>query len=277
MATGLLLALALWLGLHLWAPAAERAARRIWAPLLREGEAISVVLATTPQLWVREFGDLPLPVEDPPMHFVPPDAEAFRDWFLRMTGQKPRRLILHPNNHSPLGGEANAAILFASFAAERGTRVELLLGENTGATEIRDRQAVVLGRPEYSRAAAALQPAKGYTVRYVPERRAVGVVLPNGTGYFREEKGKTNYGLVTMLTRQTSAGARATMLVSGINSDGSEAAMSFMTTVVNLETLEQEFLRAHGRIPRNYQVVVRSRSSDTRSLHSQRAAILTLD
>lgn len=277
LAAGLLTAAVIWGTAHWWTPAADRAALRVWGPLLKKGEAVSVVLATAPQLWVREFGDLPLPAGDPAVLFAPPDSDSFRDWFARIAGRKPQRLLLHPNHHSPMGGEANAAISLAAFAAGHGVRVELLLGENTGATEIRDRNAVVLGRAEYSRAAAALQPAKGYAVRYVPERRAHGVVLPDSKGFFREEAGRINYGLVTMLSKRTTSGLRTTMLVSGINSDGSEAAMAYMTTPDQLEELEAELIRIHGRLPGNYQIVVRSRSSDTRSLLAERAAVLSLD
>ncbi|MBL8210907.1 MAG: hypothetical protein JNK87_09355, partial [Bryobacterales bacterium] len=192
---GMILATALlgvgWTAKTLWVSAGERAARLIWGPMLAKGETVTLLLATTPQLWVREFGDSPHPVGDPPQVFPMPSDPALLDWYRRTTLAKGEGLILHPNNHSPLGGEAHAAIRLAAFVAERQAHVELLAGEHTGATEIRERNAVVLGRAEYSRAAAALQPNDGWAVRYVPERREVGIVSQKGDrpSFFREGGG----------------------------------------------------------------------------------------
>ena len=167
----------------------------------------------------------------------------------------------------------------AAFAAERRARVELLAGEHTGATEIRDRNAVVLGRAEYSDAAAALQPADGWAVRYVPERREVGIVPLKGgaPSFFREKGGTTNYGLITVLTKPSDGGAKRTILFAGINSDGSEAAMSYLTSLLQLQELAAELGRGRSGLPESYQVVVRSRSSNTRSLRAERVALRILD
>ncbi|MBL8217488.1 MAG: hypothetical protein JNK87_42595, partial [Bryobacterales bacterium] len=257
----------------------ERAARLIWGPMLAKGETVTLLLATTPQLWVREFGDSPHPVGDPPQVFPMPTDPALLDWYRRTTLGKGEGLILHPNNHSPLGGEAHAAIRLAAFVAERQAHVELLAGEHTGATEIRERNAVVLGRAEYSRAAAALQPNDGWALRYVPERREVGIVSQKGDrpSFFREGGGVVNYGLITVLTKPTDNGPKRTILFAGINSDGSEAAMSYMTSLLQLQELSEELRKGRAGLPDSYQVVVRSRSSNTRSLRAERAAVRVLE
>lgn len=268
-----LAALAWWL----WpAAASERAARVIWGPLLTPGTPVSLLVANVPQLWVREFGDQPLPVHDPPYYFSVPSDPRFPEWYRGTMLSEPRHLILHPNHHSPLGGEAQAAVRLAAFLAARQVPVEMLSGDRAGAIEIKDRNAVVIGRPEYSRAALALQPPAGFSVKYVPERREVGVVSADGRrAFFREKGGSINYGLITVLTRQTDAGPRRTVLVAGINSDGSDAAMDYLTSLLNLPGLLHE-LSQHGSVPPAYQIVVRSRSNDTRMLQSERVAIEVL-
>lgn len=262
----------------LWpAPDSERSARAIWGPLLQPGSTVSVLLATTPQLWVREFGTNPLPEKDPPFLLPVPTDPRFPEWYKRVTLSDPRNLILHPNKNSPLGGEAEAAVTLANFLGARGVRVEMLHGDRAGAPEIKSRNAVVLGRPEYSRAAAALQPAQGFALRYVPERREFGIVSADGKqSFFRENAGGINYGLVTILTKNTDSGPRRTVLFAGINSDGSDAAMDHLTSLLNLTDLARTLKKQHGEVPGSFQVVVRSRSIDTRTLQSERVAIRIL-
>jgi len=126
-------------------------------------------------------------------------------------------------------------------------------------------------------AAAALQPAGGFAVSYVPARREVGIVSADGQrAFFREGSGSINYGLITVLTKKTDAGPRRTMLFAGINSDGSDAAMDHLTSLFQLADLARELKRPSGEIPGSFQVVVRSRSSDTRTLQSERVAIQIL-
>jgi len=263
-------------GRYLWPQSeGERAARQIWGPLLDANSSVSVMLANTNQLWIREFGNDPPPLKDPPIIFPVPDDPRFVEWYRRTALLDPKQLILHPNNHSPLGGEAEAAVRLAAFLATRGVRVEMLHGDR--AAEMKDRNAVVLGRPEYSRAAAALQPADGFSVRYVPGRREMGIVSADGQQtFFRENGGTINYGLITVLTKRTDAGPRRTLLFAGINSDGSDAAMEHVTSLLNLTDLVRELKKTTGELPNSFQVVVRSRSNDTRTLQSERAAIKIL-
>ncbi|MBY0503639.1 MAG: hypothetical protein K2X03_07010 [Bryobacteraceae bacterium] len=278
-ATGVFALLALGLAAkYLWPlPEGERAAREIWGPLLAPGGTVTVLLATTPQLWVREFGNQPLPEKDPPFSLPVPSDPRFADWYRQQTSRVPQHLILHPNIHSPLGGEAEAAVRLAAFLSGRGVQIETLVSDRTGAADIRDRNAVVLGRPEYSRVAATLQPADGFAVRYVPERREFGVVSADGQrAFFRDRPGNINYGLITVLTKRTDAGPHRTILFAGINSDGSDAAMEHLTSLLNLTSLAKELRTRQSTLPDSYQVVVRARSSDTRILEAERVAVHVL-
>lgn len=256
-------------------PAGERAAREIWGPLLESGSTASVMLATVPQLWVREFGNHPLPQKDPAFILPAPVDPRFLEWYKLTTLRNPQQLILHRNSDSALGGDAEACIRLAEFLASHGTRVELLHGDRAG--ELKTRNAIVLGRPEYSRAAAALQPPQGFVVRYLPERREMGIISADGQrSYFRDEAGVTNYGLVTLLTKQTDGGPRRTLVFSGINSDGTDAAMDYLTSQLNLVDLVRELKANHGQVPGSFQIVVRSRSTERRTLLSERVAIQVL-
>jgi len=260
----------------LWpAPEGERAAQRVWGPLLEKGSSVTLLLATAPQLWIRDFGTDPLPVGDPPFTFRAPDDARFAEWYKQNQRRTAINPVLHPNHHGVLGGEASAAVTLAGFLAARGVRVEQWHAEHPGAAEIKDRNAVVLGRAEYNRVAQSLQPPQGFSVRYVPERREMGIVSADGKkAYFREKSGTINYGLITVLTNRTNAGPRRTILFAGLNSDGSQGAMEYLTTLADLTELVREF---KGEVPASFQVVVRTRSADTRALRGERAALLVLE
>lgn len=275
-AAGVAALLTLGLAAYLWpAPPGERAARQVWGPLLDKGSTVTLLLATAPQLWIRDFGADPLPVNDPPFTLPAPSDPRFTEWYNTNVRRKPINPVLHPNHHGVLGGEASAAVTLAAFLAARGVQVEQLHAEHPGAPELKDRNAVVLGRAEYNRAASSLQPAQGFALRYVPERREMGIVSADGKrSFFREKSGTINYGLITVLTNRTNAGPRRTILFAGINSDGSQAAMEYLTSVDDLAELVSDF---RGTVPASYQVVIRTRSADTRALRGERAATLVLE
>jgi hypothetical protein len=253
----------------------ERAVQKVWGPFLERGSSVTLLLASSPNLWVREFGKDPLPVGDPPFTLPAPDDPRFLDWYRRTVLRDPVRLGLHPNSHAVMGGEASAAVTVAGFLAARGVQLEQFQAESPSAAEIKDRNAIVLGRAEYSGVAAALQPSNGFSVRYIPERREMAIVSADGRQLFgRERSGAVNYGLITVLTKRTNAGPRRTILFAGINSDGSQAAMEYLTSPLDLTELLSEF---QGRVPASYQIVIRTRSVNTRPLRVERVAVKSLE
>jgi hypothetical protein len=265
-----------WLLVRLWPmEEGERAVRQVWGPLVEPQGTVSILLATAPQLWVREFGSEPIPAKDPPFALEVPEDPRFFEWYRRTTLRDPRRLMLHPNKNSPMGGEAEAAVTLAGFLGSRGMRMEMLLGDRpSSAIEIKERNAVILGRPEYCRAAAELQPTGGLAVRYLPERREYAVVSTDGKeAYYRQDSGRITYGLATVLTQRTDVGLRRKVLFAGVNSDGSDAAMDYLTSRLNLTELVKELVSKYGAVPESYQVVVKSRSSDNRTMFAERVAV----
>jgi hypothetical protein len=258
--------------------AEERAVRDIWGPAAARGSTTTLVLATPMQLWVRQFLDVPTPVLDPPFTLPVPDSPVFAEWFKRSAQREPRALLLHPNNHSPLWGDAAGAAALVRFLTARGVRTELLGEPNVRAATLKDRNGIVIGRADYSMAVGALEPANGYSVRYVPEQRGVGVVEPGGkVAFLREKGGRINYGLATFLTRRTADGERRTVLFSGINSDGAQAAVEYVTSPRTMIELQSRLRAGKSEMPASFQVVVRTMSSDTFTLQAQAVAHRILD
>lgn len=256
-------------------PPGEAALRQAWGPLLRRGSTVSVVVATPMQLWLRDFGDEGDPkLESSFLMKLPPDQQML-DWYKRLLFREPQNLRAQPNSHSPLWGDAAAAVAACRFLSRRGVEVELLPESAVRPAALKERNAVLIGRGDYSSIVELLLPTGGYFVRYSPDRKEVGVMdSKSGTGYFRERGGAVNYGVVTVVT--TEGGPRGPfryIIVSGINSDGSQAAMEFLGSPEKLTELKRRFAEGgHRDWPRSFQIVVQTISSETYTLRSQYAA-----
>lgn len=257
----------------------EKAAVAVWGPMLDRGSRVTVALSTPVQLWLRQFDPQTPPVNDPPFVLPVPADPRLAEWLAK---QRPdmigRHVLLHPNNHSPLWGEAAGAVAVAEFLAARSVHVELIGERNLRPAALKERNAIVIGRSEYNRAAQALQPTRSFEVRFVPGIREMAVVDGAGAVRFRKlDGGRTNFGVATFITRQTSQGPARSVLFSGINSDATQAAMEFMTSPHRLAELVREFQDRNRRVPDSFQVVVRTTSNDTQTLNAERVAIHVLD
>lgn len=249
---------------------------RVWGDVLSPGRHVTVVVATPVQFLVRSFDGVPLPEGDPPVILPAPSEPRFDEMYERDAQQPARGLMLHPNVHSPLWGDVSGAFIAQRFLLRHGVNAEILPEDNIRAAALRERDAVLLGRADYSPAMRVFEPTVGFAVAYVPEIRQIAIVQrtqtePGGAAkpatvrYTRGSSGEETFGLVTALRLRSAGGAeRRLFLASGLNSDGAQAGIEFLTTPGHLQVLEREFARQDGSgWPAAWQVVVRVSSSDT--------------
>jgi hypothetical protein len=257
-----------------------RLLEQVWGPFLDSRTPVAISVSSPVQMWVREFGEMPTPADDPPFSLPAPKDQVFLDWYQRMTQAVPRGLYFHPNNHSPLWGDAAAAVVATRFFAERGIATELIPEVNIRPPALKNRNALIFGRQDYSAAAAANQPQGGFRVEYAPKLRRMVIwdtSLPEDkrTVYARGGEGATsNFGLIQMSTQTTGdGGRRRTIVFSGINSDGSHAGVEFLTAPAKLRVLS-DALKKEGieDWPTVLQIVVKSRSNDTFTIDCEYAA-----
>jgi hypothetical protein len=258
---------------------AEQASAEIWGAVLKRDARVTVALAAPLQFWIREFDPASPPRNDPPFIVPLPESPQVLDWIQKQRPEAAgRRFLLHPNNHSPLWGEAAGAIAIAEFLGSRAVHVELIGERNIRPAALKERNAIVIGRAEYNRSAQALHPSGGWTVRYVPSLREIAIVDREGSPLFRKQPGGLrNYGLATFLSRPTSQGMRRTVLFAGINSDATQAAMDYMTSPHRLVELAREFRKNGGTVPDSFQVVVQTTSNDSQTIAAERVGINILD
>ena len=224
---------------------------------------------------MRDFGDAEPPVEDPVYRLDVPKTREFADWYQASRSHRlGRNAILHPNVHSPLWGDTAAAALVSHLLGEYQVKMETVPGSRIHPMVLREHNAVLIGRPEYSDAIARLMPDDGLAVEYCAAERKVGVhnrqPRPGEPEWrFASDGLKHNFGLVTVFPSDT-GGRKRTIVFSGINSDGSEAGARYFASPESLRQLEPQFARAGSAPwPARYQVVIRTESIDTYSFQAR--------
>jgi len=131
---------------------------------------------------------------------------------------------------------------------------------------LRERNAIVLARPEFSPAAGLLLAETTFTIRYSNEAHAYVI--------FRQDRSRTQsetyadqpdiarFGLVSVLPSPGATdGGRRIILFSGLHSAGLQAGAEFFSSPDKLRAF-RELLRKQGYSswPKSYQIVVKTRT-----------------
>lgn len=243
---------------------------RFWGPLIRKDADVTVTIASPPQLFVRSF-----PKDAPPkrtLYNMPPELYS---WYTSGR-QLPDtvELGIQPTHNSPLWGDAAAAVMTGGFLARMGVQVHIRPERIIAFPAFRGRNCVVLGTPEYSPAAQKLLERGNFTIAY--SREAADYVIMNRKPagkeppYYAPHRNEGRqivevYALITVLPSDGSPGGQhRTMVLSGLNSAGTEAAAEYITSPPYLQDLERR-LRQEGlnTSPPAYQVLIKSTTDDT--------------
>ncbi|HBY60403.1 MAG TPA: hypothetical protein DEH78_11305 [Solibacterales bacterium] len=275
-----------WLSLRPKGP--EEALRTVWGPLLEADSQADIALASPPQIWLRNLGAQPTPLGDPPVQLpIIRDPEILR-WYNFITRENADSIFPHINAHSPLWGDCMAAAQTARFLAAHGVNANLIPEPSIRPESMRDRNLVLIGRSDYSRSVAGLEPARGFRTVYHAGDRQVGILWhgapppPSGAPpgpFHRGSSGRINYGLITILsrTRQDDRTLR-TIILSGINSDGAQAGAEFLVSASKVKpVLEQLRAAGHSGLPRALQIVVKTLSHDTYSMETSYVSHVVLE
>jgi hypothetical protein len=252
----------------------------LWRPFLTRGQSVAIVIGQPVHLWIRDLRTHPPAKDFRPFPDMPPESDSFRRYYQGRRSMYPdSKLVLHPSPNAILWGDASGAASISRFLAFRQIPSELL-PESTLRSElaIKDRNLIVLGRPEFSPIAGRyLDRAGGYTVGYREEQqnyvmfrirdpRQVFVNVP--------PPAEVSYGLITVAWD----GARRVIAFCGITSDGAAAGVEFLTSLEAVERLWEK-LRREGLTdwPASFQVVVRNSSSAGYPVSVEYAAHLVLE
>lgn len=260
-------------GYRLSGPSPPRILKEAWGPLLNPDANTIVCLATPVHLFVRP-GDTEVPKTVPRF-----PADQLLPWYSERSNVPPaEKLSMLPTNNSPLWGDAAAALIAARMFTTYGASWSFLPERTTTVNSLRGRNVLLLGRPEYSRLAGRL--LRNLPITIALDGTTKEMVVVNGSprpgerpiyipvfGERHIDEGMVEvFGLITVLASEGAlAGHERTIVVSGTNSAGSQAAAEFITSPEHLEFLRQRM--EGGRLPLSFQVLVKATSNSTLPLN----------
>ncbi|MGH9838180.1 MAG: hypothetical protein ACREEM_05290 [Blastocatellia bacterium] len=251
-------------------PAAGAAVlREVWGPLLAPEANVLVCLATPMHLVVR-----PYPSQPPPNLGISEAAPWMYDYYRRHRLAPAEKLYLLPTTNSPYWGDAAGALAVTNALAAAGVGFQLLPERVAPVTSMRGRNVVLFGSPFYSEAVARLLQNGAFQPGYDPDVREPVIFNRQpraGEPAFwtikRDEQRRAAevYGLITVLPSEgASDGRQRTVIISGLNSAGTQAAAEFFASPSSLLDLQRR-VRAEGPgpFPTAWQVIVKTTSDAT--------------
>lgn len=243
----------------------DPAIRAAWGPLAQPGAQTIVHVSSPLHLFVRP-SDTRLPGPRPQT-----DPEVLKYWFRQHPALVSlSTFFLRPTSNSLLWGDAVGAVTVGRVLTEAGVNWEVWPARVAGDPVLRARNAILFGRPEYSKIAGRLLGKTPFTVEYNSDLQEYAV-LERGTGqwwkpeYVADDFAEVVYGLVTVQPSEgAERGGARTVLITGTNSAGIQAAAEYFSSPADLARLQSRF--PEGGFPASYQVVVRSRANSTIAL-----------
>jgi hypothetical protein len=237
--------------------------REAWGPLVARTSHTMVHVSAPLHLFVRP-NPTRVPGDRPEV-----DRPVLRDWYRQFPSLPPaEELYLRPTPNSLLWGDAAGMVAVSRVLSAGGVAWEVAPARVAGEPILRRRNAILFGRPEYSRVAAKLLQNTPLTVEFHSGLREYGVQdrqsgewwLPK---YVANDEAEVVYGLVTVLASEGSPGGEhRTVLLTGTNSAGTQAAAEFFCSAREMAALKERL----GGFPAAYQVVVRATASATIAL-----------
>lgn len=253
------------------ATAVDPVLAEFWGPLLAPDADVLVCVATPPHAVLRQY-----PAGTPPRHprllEVPPEVTG-------TTSVRQRRLppgfgwYMLITENSPFWGDSMGALTAARVLSHAGASFRVSPERVLSASAFRERNMVLFGVPEYSGATERLLAGEVFTLRYSPEVQ--DQVIWRRTGQDAgapayvpvREKGTLAvvYALITVIPSPGTEGNRKrTVVFTGINSAGAQAAAEFFSSPAALAAFRERLAKqGYKTVPAAYQIVVRSTSSDT--------------
>jgi hypothetical protein len=250
-----------------------RVLREVWGPLLLPNGHPVICIATPVHLMLR-----PDPVRIPrgdPGSEVP----ELLDWYRSIPSAPPvDKLYIRPSTTSPFWGDCVGAVTVARIFARADCNPEIIQESAFSIAALRDRNAVLFGRCDYSRAVAMLARETPFEIRYWPEIQESAVInrypadgeppvyVPS---FSTEDRSELAFGLITVMpSKSATPGQYRTVILSGTISPGAQAAAEFLCSPRHLEVFQRALADKDGLkgFPEAYQIVVKAQVHGTMAL-----------
>jgi hypothetical protein len=240
-----------------------------WGPILGPHAEVLICVANPPSISAHSADaaqtDVPL-LRDPGMRLLP---RELLDWYKqRYPGPADQRHFLTITTNATYWGDSIGAMTVLKTLTSAGVIPQIFPEKVVAVPTLRRRNVILFGAPEYSPAVAHFLEKCPLTVKYLDSiiSQGAGQTAPARYSGTRDAQYRMTqvYGLITVLPNDGSAEhPRRTVIFSGVNSAGAQAAAEFFSAPENLTELRKRLnSEGHNHFPPAYQVVVSAETDD---------------
>jgi hypothetical protein len=241
-----------------------------WGPILSPNAEVLICVANPPSFSVHSAAT-PLPVSTPSFNDPRgrPMPRELYDWYRqRYPAPEDRNHFLTITTNATYWGDSIGAMTALRLLTSAGVTPQMFPEKVVAVPTLRRRNVVLFGAPEYSPAVAHFLEKCPLTVKYLDSIIARGPGQ-SATAIYSSKRNAQNrlthvYGLITVLPSDNSTDRpRRTVIFSGVNSAGAQAAAEFFSSPENLTELRKRLNgEGHNHFPTAYQVVVGAETDD---------------
>jgi hypothetical protein len=255
-------------------PTISQVMAEAWGPILTGNPEVLICVANPPSLSVHPNNAPASPAENTPASFNDPGGHRMPrelyDWYkLRYPSPENYNFFLTITMNATYWGDSLGAMTVLKMLTAAGVNPQMFPEKVVSVPTLRKRNVVLFGAPEYSPAVAHFLEKCPLSVDYLSSivSRDPGQLPAKQFATRRDEKNRVTevYGLITVLPSESSVGhGHRTVIFSGVNSAGTQAAAEFFSSPEHLnELLSQLAETGHKSFPPAYQVVVRAKTDES--------------
>ncbi|HNG31009.1 MAG TPA: hypothetical protein PK012_14910, partial [Blastocatellia bacterium] len=250
----------------------------VWGPILNHGADVLVCVANQPSFSVHPktstspSSPTQLPSFDDPGG-RPMPRELYEFYRIRYPLPPGQELSLTVTTNSTYWGDTLAAMTALKTMFSAGSAPQLFPEKVITMPTLRRRNVILFGAPEYSPAIAHFLEKCPLTVNYLDAIFSAEPGKSPARLYAAKRDSQTRplltYGLITVLPSESSSPQQhRTVIFSGVNSAGTQAAAEFFTSPEHLTELKKQMNKdGYNGFPQAYQVVISSETDDNSLLN----------
>lgn len=235
-----------------------------WGPLLAPNADVLLCVANPPSLAVHtQLGPFS---NDPNVYRTTPELERWSKEKFRL--QSEGGIVLSTTTNSTYWGDSLGAMAALKTLTSVGLSAHILPGIVINVPTLRRRNVLLFGAPEYSTTIAHFLEKAPLTVDYLHAIVSRGTDNHETRRYAIKRDTQFRavevYGLITVFPSEGSMSEQhRTVIFSGVNSAGAQAAAEFFASPDHLLELQKHLRQeGHHRFPPAYQVVVKAEPDD---------------